>query len=70
MVSHAVVVLCLRYLLEGLTEAQILEIDRAAEVGYCAVTSYSVDATAGGSGRLRLRRFNWVPSAVPRQGVG
>src|SRR5205085_3698285 len=34
-VAHQVVVLCLRYILEGLDEAQILKIDRLGDVANC-----------------------------------
>src|SRR3954471_21896176 len=44
-VCHAVVVLCFRYLLERLTEQQILEIDRTDEVANCSVTRYEFDRT-------------------------
>jgi len=39
-VSHQVVVLCLRYVLEGLSEKEILEIDRAGDVANCSVTDF------------------------------
>ena len=44
-VCHQVVVLCLRYILEELTEAQILDIDRQAEILNCGICAYdfSVD---------------------------
>ncbi len=42
-VCHSVVVLCLRYLLEHMTEEQILEIDRTDEVANCAVTKYQFE---------------------------
>ena len=42
-VSHQVVVLCLRYLLETLDEQQILAIDREGDVANCAVTEYVFD---------------------------
>ena len=54
-VCHSVVVLCFRYLLEQLTEEQILAVDRAVEVANCSVTSYQL-----ASGRMVLRRFNFV----------
>jgi broad specificity phosphatase PhoE len=43
-VAHQVIVNCLRYLLEDLDEAQILDIDRLADVPNCGVTSYRLDA--------------------------
>ena len=39
-VAHQVVVLCMRYLLENLDEAQILAIDAEGDVANCAVTEY------------------------------
>jgi broad specificity phosphatase PhoE len=56
-VSHQVVVLCLRYLVETLTEAEILAIDREGDVANCAVTEYGLDE---GEGALTLRRYNMV----------
>jgi 2,3-bisphosphoglycerate-dependent phosphoglycerate mutase len=59
-VCHAVVVLCFRYLLERLTEQQILEIDRVDEVANCSVTRYSYDPDQGDRGNLLLRQYNTV----------
>ncbi|KAA0687852.1 histidine phosphatase family protein [Azospirillum brasilense] len=59
-VSHQVVVLCLRYLLEGMTEEQILAIDREGDVANCGVTEYAFDPAQGHSGRMQLRRYNFV----------
>ena len=58
--AHSVVVLCFRYLLERLTEEQILTIDREQDVANCAVTTYEFDPTIGRKGKLALRRFNFV----------
>jgi probable phosphoglycerate mutase len=55
LVCHSVVVLCFRYLLERMTEEQILAIDRAADVANCSITSYELAGE-----RLELRRFNFV----------
>lgn len=60
LVGHSVVVLCMRYLLEHMTEEQILTIDRQSEVANCSVTSYVHDATAGPRGQLRMELFNFV----------
>ena len=57
-VAHQVVVLCLRYILEGMDEATILEIDRDADVANCSVTEYAFDADAGSGGAMRLVRYN------------
>jgi 2,3-bisphosphoglycerate-dependent phosphoglycerate mutase len=54
-VCHSVVVLCFRYLLERMTEEQILAIDRESEVANCSLTTYQLSR-----GRLELRRFNFV----------
>lgn len=59
-VCHQVVVLCLRYLLEELTEAEILAIDRAGEVANCSVTDYEFDPDRRPHGGLALRRYNYV----------
>jgi broad specificity phosphatase PhoE len=60
LVAHQVVVLLVRYVLEGLTEQEILEIDRQAEVANCSLTTYVFDAEAGVQGGLRLERYNDV----------
>jgi broad specificity phosphatase PhoE len=60
LVGHSVVVLCMRYLIEHMTEEQILKIDRENEVANCSVTSYVHDASAGPRGQLRLELFNFV----------
>jgi broad specificity phosphatase PhoE len=59
-VCHQVIVFCFRYLLERMTEEEILAIDRAHEIANCAVTAYRFDPTAGSSGRLVLELFNVV----------
>ncbi|WP_428970221.1 histidine phosphatase family protein [Sphingomonas sp. Xoc002] len=57
-IAHQVVVLCLRYILEGLSEEEILAIDREAPVVNCGVTEYVFDPNAGPGGGLRLSSFN------------
>jgi broad specificity phosphatase PhoE len=59
-VGHQVVVLCLRYLLENLSEAELLAIDKAADVANCGVTEYRFDPGQGKDGRLVLVRYNFV----------
>ncbi|MHB1225180.1 MAG: histidine phosphatase family protein, partial [Gemmatimonadaceae bacterium] len=59
-VCHQVIVLCLRYLLECLTEEEIMAIDRAQDVPNCGVTEYRFDPAVGRHGKLVLRRFNFV----------
>lgn len=59
-VTHQVVVNCFRYLLERMSEEQILAIDRANEVANCSVTSYEFDPALGRNGKLALRAYNFV----------
>lgn len=59
-VAHQVVVLCLRYLLESLTEAEILAIDREGDIANCGVTEYRFDPTCAPDGGLELRRYNFT----------
>lgn len=59
-VAHQVIVLCMRYLLEELDEAQILAIDRAGDVANCGVTTYTIDRAVGDDGKLRLHTYNFV----------
>jgi broad specificity phosphatase PhoE len=59
-VGHQVIVLCLRYLIEELTEDEILAIDRSGEVANCGVTSYTLDRHAAPGGKLRLDAYNFV----------
>ncbi|CAO3418323.1 histidine phosphatase family protein [Azospirillum doebereinerae] len=59
-VGHQVVVLCLRYLLENLTEPDILAIDAEADVANCSVTEYRFDPDSGPRGGLALHRYNFV----------
>ena len=71
-VAHQVVVLCLRYLIEDMTEGRILEIDRAEDVANCGVTEYTREASANdGStddGALRLVTYNFV-APLEREGT-
>lgn len=59
-VGHQVVVLCLRYLLENLSEAEILEIDDGDDVANCGVTAYRFDPEQGVDGALRLEVYNFL----------
>ena len=54
-VCHQVVVLCMRYILERMTEAEILSIDGQGDVANCSVTHYRLDES---SGHLKLERYN------------
>ena len=57
-VAHQVVVLCFRYIIENLSEAEILAIDREGDVANCSVTEYRHDPAAGKGGGLVLARYN------------
>lgn len=59
-VAHSVVVLCLRYIIEHMTEEQILAIDRENEIANCSVTRYDNDTAGTKHGRLVLTEFNFV----------
>lgn len=64
-VTHQVVVLCLRYLLEGLNEQQILAIDREGDIANCAITQYRNDPEQG----LALTRYNWAAPVAEKTPV-
>jgi probable phosphoglycerate mutase len=57
-VCHTVVVLCFRYLLEKMTEQEILSIDSQHNVANCSVTSYLREAISNGKWTPDL--FNFV----------
>jgi 2,3-bisphosphoglycerate-dependent phosphoglycerate mutase len=59
-VAHQVIVLCFRYLLEGLDEAQILAIDREGDVANCGVTAYGLSGDESPKAALKLREYNFV----------
>lgn len=59
-VSHQVVVNCFRYLLERMSEEEILAIDRAKEIANCSVTSYCFNPQSGRRGKLQLQLYNFV----------
>ena len=63
-VAHQVIVNGFRYLLERLTEAEILAIDRAADVPNGGVTLYEFDRARGTRGKLVLRMANFVAPLV------
>ncbi len=67
-VSHQVVVLCLRYLLEELTEDEILAIDREGDVANCGVSEYRFDPAAGPNGQMKLHRYNFT-APLEREGA-
>jgi broad specificity phosphatase PhoE len=57
-VAHQVVVLCLRYIIDGLGEAEILGIDREGDISNCGVTEYRFDPAGGKDGGLKLTAYN------------
>jgi 2,3-bisphosphoglycerate-dependent phosphoglycerate mutase len=59
-VCHAVVVLCMRYILEHMTEPELLAIDKKADIANCSLTRYEHDETLGPRGGLRLNLYNFV----------
>jgi probable phosphoglycerate mutase len=59
-VAHQVVVMCLRYLIEDMTEAEILAVDAAGDVANCSVTEYAFRPAEGTTGKLVLERYNFV----------
>jgi broad specificity phosphatase PhoE len=63
-VAHQVVVLCMRYIIENLSEEQILEIDRQGDVSNCGVTEYVAQSNREVGGGLVLTRFNFVAPLV------
>ena len=67
-IGHQVVVLCLRYLMERLTEQEILAIDAEGDVANGAVTEYVFDADRGPNGKLVLLRYNFV-APISREGT-
>jgi probable phosphoglycerate mutase len=59
-VSHQVVILCFRYLNEGLDETSTLEIDAGADVANCSVTEYALERKSADQTALDLQRYNFV----------
>lgn len=71
-VCHQLVIYCARYVLEGMTEAQVVALAREHDVANCSVTTY--ERTPSGApppglrGRFALTRFNFtVP--IEEEGV-
>lgn len=67
-VAHQVVVLCLRYLIENLTEPELMAIDRQGDVVNCGITEYAFDSTVSPDGALALVRYN-LAAPLERAGV-
>ncbi len=66
-VCHQVIVSCFRYLLERMSEEEIMDIDSKKDVANCSITSYEFDSTLGRHGKLALKLFNFV---VPLEEAG
>ena len=61
-VAHQVIVLCFRYLIEELTEEQVLAIDKESDVVNCGVTEYELAGStdvATDPQKLTLVRYNF-----------
>jgi broad specificity phosphatase PhoE len=56
-VAHQVVILMFRYVIERMTEAEILALDRSNELANCSITSFRAVGRRGSRG-MRLERFN------------
>lgn len=63
-VAHSAVIFCFRYLLENLTEEEVLRADREQDVANCGVTTYAFDPRRGRRGGPALRGFNFVAPLV------
>jgi 2,3-bisphosphoglycerate-dependent phosphoglycerate mutase len=59
-VAHQVIVLAFRYLLERMTEAQILAIDKEKDVANCGVTAYQLGLDTEQRRGMQLRLYNFV----------
>ena len=63
-VCHQVVVLCLRYILEELDEAQVLAIDKAGEVVNCGVCEYDFEPDDARLCMPKLVRYNFAAPLI------
>jgi broad specificity phosphatase PhoE len=59
-VAHQALVLCFRYLLERMSEEQVLAIDREKDVANCGVTFYERARDAQNRLDMSLRLYNFV----------
>ena len=58
-VCHQVVVLCIRYILEELTEGQILAIDKQAQMLNCGICAFDFEPGHGGICVPKLSLWNY-----------
>jgi broad specificity phosphatase PhoE len=63
-VCHQVVVLCLRYILEEMDEARILEIDKAGDVVNCGVCEYEFEPDDEQACTPILARYNFAAPLI------
>lgn len=63
-VCHQVVVLCLRYILEELDEAQVLAIDREGDVVNCGVCEYDFEPDDARHCVPKLVRYNFAAPLI------
>jgi broad specificity phosphatase PhoE len=63
-VCHQVVVLCLRYILEELDEAQVLAIDKAGAVFNCGVCEYDFEPDDARLCTPKLVRYNFAAPLI------
>lgn len=62
--THQVVVLMFRYVLEAMTEADVLALSHDDPVAHCSVTSYVFDPSSGRHGGMALQAYNEVEPLV------
>jgi broad specificity phosphatase PhoE len=62
-VTHEVVVMVFRYVLERLTEAEVLGLSTERELANCSITEYRVSAEDGA--RPELVQYDFVPEGMP-----
>jgi broad specificity phosphatase PhoE len=62
--THQVVVLMFRYVLEAMTEAEVLDVSRRDPVAHCSVTSYVFDPSVRRRGGMALEAYNVVEPLV------
>ena len=58
-VCHQVVVLCFRYILEGLDEQEILRIDKQSDVLNCGICAYDFEPGGDGLSNPQLSMWNY-----------
>jgi probable phosphoglycerate mutase len=59
-VTHQVVVLCFRYLLENLDEQRLLAIDKEGDIANCGVTEYVLDPRREAGSAMSLQCYNFT----------